>query len=126
MIIFSIIDFNCLNQVKHYNKISYYLMIFFFLQQVGKRSLNSCSLALFHWRSVLSLNYKILSIITLFIYLYNLIVIRVEKEDLNPIFHNKQEYYANELQEFWLGVVVVAFLFLFIFMWKQTHIGKRE
>ena len=74
----------------------------------------------------MSLNYKILSIITLFIYLYNLIVIRVEKEDLNPIFHNKQEYYANELQEFWLGVVVVAFLFLFIFMWKQTHIGKRE
>ena len=45
----------------------------------------------------------------------------MEKEDLNPIFHNKQEYYANELQEFWLGVVVA-----FLFMWKQTHIGERE
>ena len=26
-------------------------------------------------------------------------------------------------KSFWLGVVVVAFLFLF--MWKQTHIGER-
>ena len=70
----------------------------------------------------MSLNYKILSIITLFIYLYNLIVIRVEKEDLNPIFHNKQEYYANELQEFWLGVVVVAFLFFYV----ETNTHREE
>ena len=44
----------------------------------------------------------------------------MEKEDLDPIFHNKQEYYANELQEFWLGVVVVAFLF-FIFLCGNKH-----